>query len=110
MIQKDYLALATLSILGVDCELVMKVAPGQPSLLGLDALMLLGMTWDCRDGSYEISSKPKIDPRFRLLSDHVQKFNPLSFVPLSQLPDLPTEPAPSGSQFSIWLGDQKYFW
>jgi len=86
----DYLCQTTISVLGVEAPLVVKVAPNQPNLLGLDAMFLFDMELHFVKGEFQIGHK--ITPRsmFRFL-DMVSMLKNLNLshsdlVPINTLP------------------------
>jgi len=56
-IKMDYLCPTLISILGVEAPIVVKVAPDQPSLLGLDAMYLFDMELYIVKGEFAIARK-----------------------------------------------------
>lgn len=54
----DYLCLTTMTLSGVQASLVVKVAPNQPNLLGLDAIVLFDMDMHPASKKYSIAQQP----------------------------------------------------
>ena len=92
----DYLCRAKLRLAGAEIPLVVKVAPDQPNLLGLDAMVLLDMEIHPASQKYSIASRPVIkDPsaaqvpfrwlRFEAILNRFQ-LTDKDLVPLPQLP------------------------
>ncbi len=54
----DYLCLTTVSILGIEAPLVVKVAPNQPNLFGLDGMFLFDMDLRTVKREFSISQTP----------------------------------------------------
>jgi hypothetical protein len=65
----DYLCPTLISILGVEAPIVVKVAPDQPNLLGLDSMFLFDMELQILKGEFTIARKPLApkDTQFQFL-------------------------------------------
>eukprot|EP01124_Arcella_intermedia_P010487 TRINITY_DN16995_c0_g1_i2.p1 TRINITY_DN16995_c0_g1~~TRINITY_DN16995_c0_g1_i2.p1 ORF type:complete len:213 (-),score=26.82 TRINITY_DN16995_c0_g1_i2:86-724(-) len=63
----DYLCKASVTILGVRCSVVVRVAPDQPALLGLDVMYLLSMSLNIPRGKFQIAGCPASRGLFRFI-------------------------------------------
>jgi hypothetical protein len=90
--KNDYLCPALISILGVEAAIVVKVAPDQPSLLGLDAMFLFDMELHIVKGQFSIAPKaiaPMDSPfHFLEMGSILKKLGipPSDLVPVETLP------------------------
>jgi hypothetical protein len=89
----DYLCMANVTIQGVTRPLVIKVAPYQHPLLGLDAMWMFDMNIFTKKLQYDITSEPYLstfEPRFRFIDlDYFFKtysIDKCDLVPLQLLP------------------------
>ncbi|EGG14307.1 hypothetical protein DFA_12077 [Cavenderia fasciculata] len=96
-VQRNFLCPARLSVLdGVELPVVVKCSPGQPSLFGLEPMLLLNMQIHCLKGKFTIDDDPinlqTIHPKppfpflfWDQLLVHF-KVDPSSIVPVRDLP------------------------
>jgi len=88
----DYLCATTVTVLGVEVPLVIKVGPSQPSLLGLDAMFSLSMNLNLSTLKFDVAKHPTLPPTStfgflsfpKLLSQN--KLQQKDLVPIQDLP------------------------
>lgn len=83
----DYITFATLSIQGHAHNLVIKVAPDQPALFGLDVMILFDMTLNLSNQTYQ-AKFPTPSMKLHKFDGLLQRFGITEddLVPLSALP------------------------
>ena len=114
----EYLCPTSISILGVEFPIVVKVAPSQPSLLGLDAMYLSNMELDFLKREFVIAHMPLKDFQFKFLdmTSLLSRFKISSsdLVPIESLPppqESYKELVNSGnSNLVVDLGGTNYCW
>jgi len=91
----DYLCNTTVSLLGVQTPVVVKVAPNQPTLLGLDVMVKLAMIIDIAHMTYEIADRivPASESTFNFI-DFAHILSKLKLVENDLVP-VQTLPAPN---------------
>lgn len=103
----DYLSFANVSILGVTAEILVKVAPGQPCLLGLDAMVMFDMALHLAKAKFDITAHPTTDtqlgyrflhtPDYPIYRRVVPALDQRQLVSFDQLPPPgPIDTLPSG--------------